>query len=243
MALAVVTATKGRAASGAALTFAIASPAPGNMLVAAFNQFRATAANATITDNQGNTFTSVAQIDTAGDPGSGLFYAKNIASSGTHNVTFTCGTSGIAPSGAVYEVSGADAAAPFTIGESATSTGTSAAPATGSVTNSVADSIYFAFVGNAGASATSTITKNAAWSRHANAVEVDGTQYMTFGMEYLIVASSSARSHTWTTDNVLYTTILAAFLAAAGGGGFDPTTVPPFIHPQHMTFGQKIGQY
>lgn len=34
--------------------------------------------------------------------------------------------------------------------------------------------------------------------------------------------------------------LLALREAAAG---FDPATVPPFTHPHHMTFGQRIGQY
>jgi hypothetical protein len=29
----------------------------------------------------------------------------------------------------------------------------------------------------------------------------------------------------------------------AAAAGFDPTTVPPFTHAQHMTFSQRIGQY
>lgn len=223
MALAVVTATRIRAASGTSVTVAITAPTPGNLLVVGMNQYRATAANSTVTDNQTNTFTKLAEVDTTGDPGAAMFYAKSILSSGTHNVTLTCATSGTAPSGTAYEASGADTTAPFTGGEVASNTGSSAAPTTGSVTNSVADSIFFAFCGNGGTGNPATMTKDAAWTRHANGAEQDGTLYMVFGMEYLIVASSAARTHAWTTQNTAFGTVAAAFGIA---GAAPPATIP-----------------
>lgn len=122
---------------GQTLSFA-STPTPGNLVIVVVTRHGATVT--TPTDNQtGNTYTLIGSIQTTNSNGltdfMGVYYAKNINSTGTFSIT------GTSPSMAIFEYSGCDTTAP--LDKSAQATGTGTTPTTGSVTPSVNGCLLF----------------------------------------------------------------------------------------------------
>lgn len=225
MALAVVTATKLRAASGNSVTGAITAPSAGNLLYASFADWSgsggtSTHANHAVSDNVNGAWTKLQgadEVTTGTDENNASTWYRANTAGGAMNVTLNVGGgTGNSIVGLIYEVSGADTASPSDGNATVAQGGPTSSPATNAYSNAAADAIYFAHITTANGG-TATLTKDAAWSRHANAVETDGTQYTTGATEYLIVASSSSRSHTWTTTSIDSIRFLNVFKAAGGG--------------------------
>lgn len=210
MALAVVTCTKIRATSGNSVAGAIATPATGSLLVTYITSYNGTGASSTASDDINGSHTTVVSNDRSGIQ-SAIAYKANVPASAT-TLTVNGGSGGSGIVGLCYEVSGASTTSPFTSGEVNNATGAATtAPTTGTVTNSVAASIFFAGIDNEDADNPVNLTKDANFTRHASASELDGASYPDAAFDYWIVATSSARGCTWTTDSEAYTVVIAAF--------------------------------
>lgn len=233
MALAVAGAKKIESGSANSVTVNAAYTATtGNLMVVgvtAFSNSNNLTGNAAASDNANGAYTVVGSNTTPTSNGVTILYHKNITG-GSLNLTATGQTNGASVVASFHEVSGADTTAPFTTGEFSATGSTTATtnPQTGSVTNSVADSVFFAALANTSGSGTSTLTVNSTGStptgwalkNTTNSQEVDGLNFETLSMPFLIVASSAATKHGWTTNSAKPAMVIACFgMAASGGGG------------------------
>lgn len=231
MALAVAQACKIRASSGTTVTVTGAwTPAAGSLLHGAIGCNPTVSTTTAMSGSVNGSFTKVGDAGFSGGATGAHFYKAN-STGGLEDLTATGGSGSTGVTGIFHEVTGAHTTAPFTTGENAQATYTlTTNPQTGSVTNSVADSIFFAFVVNeAGAGAlftlNSTGTSPTGWALKdaTNSQEQDGSTYWTINVPFLIVSSSAATVHGWATDNVRGVRGAAAFRAAVGG---TPALVP-----------------
>jgi hypothetical protein len=194
-------------ASAASVTAAITAPTPGNALLVAVVSDNANSASHTCSDNQGNTYTKVANIDNG--MGTSQWYAKNVASSGTHNVSV--GGASAAIVGLVSEFSGVDTSAPLD-GTGATNSGAGVTATTASKTNTNADDVIFAGMGDGGTTET-TGAPSGGWTRAGQ--ETDGATYMKSESAYLLAEASAAQSTSWATGGGLsWGATIACYIAA-----------------------------
>lgn len=170
---------------------------------------------ADFTDNQGNTY----QIAAASLPNSGsatIAYAANIGSpSGTFTVTWNPTTGASYLVFAITEWSGMATTSLLDGTFVDAASGTAPTVATGTTTN--ANDLIIAVGYNDDQSATSTFTKDAAFTEEF--IEQDATQYIVGEASYRIVSSTGNYSSTWTTSNFPWSAAIAAFKAGSGGGG------------------------
>lgn len=118
-----------------------ATPTAGNLVVVGISRWSGTdptiASNA-VTDNQGNTYVPAVNITANGDRGIAIFYAENLAASGTFTVSVALTDANVG----IMEFT--SAATSGSLDQTNSGTGTSAAPSAGSVTTADASEIYVA---------------------------------------------------------------------------------------------------
>lgn len=189
------------------------NPTSGNFLFVAVNQIGASDSNSTCADNIDGTtgWVKIGSVtNTNGIPlGIVLFYKKNIPS-GVTTITFTP-TTGAGYTGVfVHEISGLSASQPYETGEvvfDMDSIGATNAQ-TSSLTNSFADSIFFAIVADSTGANPATFTLNqtgttgGTWALKSstNSQETNGSANWAANVAYLIVSSSASTKHGWTID-------------------------------------------
>lgn len=222
MALAVSQAVKIEASGGTSVTVnnAITFTA-GALAVAGVSIFLGTASNIAASDSVNGAYTGRTAQDN-GNPG-WRFCDKNNISSGLANLTADGGASTSGLVGLWHEVTGQDTGTAFDTQQG--TVGSSTAPDTVNVTNTNADSIYFAGGSFSGSGNPITYTINASGSEGTwleksttNSRELDGNTYPACGVVYQIVSSASGRSHTWTTANAAWACASVVYKAAAAAG-------------------------
>lgn len=193
------------------------APAAGSLLVVMIATYDNSGGDAhgitSVTDNQGNTYTRAVEII---NPGSGqhewstIFYAKNIASSGTFTITLT-GANGSSNyySFGVVEVIGADTTAP--LDQTSTNTGTSTTPTAIGITTTVANE-YVASAISLAANATSITVPTGYTSRFSE--PADSPHQAGAGAEK-IRTTTGTETPVWTVGaSVQWTVAMASFKAA-----------------------------
>lgn len=235
MALACAQAKRATASSGTSVT---ANPgwtaAAGALHVCWFGAFTGTASNHAASGSVNGTYTKPTGNNAAGGNARGSFHYKLNTSSGAETLTANGGASTSGLTGLFHEVTGADTAAAFTAGEiSVVSYTATTNPQTNSVTNSVADAIFFAGLVDDGSANPSTLTVNSTGSSptgwalksSTDSQQTNGNTNEPTSCAFLIVASSAATKHGWTAENVAGVKGIIAF-GIAGGGGGTPTPDP-----------------
>lgn len=140
------------------------------------------------------------------------WYKKNIPS-GLNTLTFDAQGNGTYVTAVVHEVGGLSTSSPFVSGEdlynSYLSGNETANPIVGSVTNSVANSIFFSPMSSYDGLNPIIATPNSTGTVNANFSVFDSTNsqelwphYYTLCVPYAIVSSSLAVTHGWTTSSV-----------------------------------------
>lgn len=211
-ALAVANVWKHIQASGANAT--TVAPTAGSLLFLCVSQASGTSDTAsTVSDNIDGT-TGWVKIDTITETtgigiGLTLYYKKNVPS-GITTVTFTPSSGFGYTNVMIHEVTGASTTAPFTTGEKSmtkvSAGGTS--QATASLTNSVANSIFFACLTSSTGANPATLALNASgttttsWALKSSTLsqETNGSANWAASVAFLIVSSSAAQVHTWTVE-------------------------------------------
>lgn len=235
MALSLANITRIQNSAGGSVSGAIGNMSADNLMVtimSAYGTAGSAAANHQVSDSEqtSSAYSTVISKDglrTSSNCSMSLHYhANTVAGSGSSgNCSGGVNTSAVV--GIFYEFAGASTAAPFTTGEASGSTGASSAPDSGSITNSVADSVILVgmtdqdgsnpalYTINQGATV-GTYTENTSSGRQLN-----GASFPIMGTAYQIVAAGSSQRHIWQstsgTGNI-YATVIAAFGAPAGGG-------------------------
>jgi hypothetical protein len=223
VALAVVRTTKLRASSGTSVSGTVTAPTAGNLLAVVVASWNATAHSVTDDATGGaNSYTQrIQQTDGGGNDRSSIHEAANCRTkAGGLTVTATVTNSSYGGVCFITEISGADAS-PFTAGEVNSGSGNGSPATTGSVTNSVADSIFVASVTNASGNSATNITPSASWVMDStNGREIDGSNYQVSGVATQIVSTSAARSCSWTLPyDENWAACIVAYKAASGGSG------------------------
>lgn len=180
-------------------------------------------------------YTRVGQA-AAGNARASVLYKVN-AAAGLESLTVNGGASCTIITGIFHEATGVAAAA-FTTGEAAVAAYASTTnPQSGSVTNAVANSIFFAGVVDDGGANPSITAINATGSAPAsgwatldatNSQENNGSAWEPVNVVYRVVSSSAATKHGWTTEAAVGITGIIAFGASAAA----PARVPP-RRPHH----------
>lgn len=250
MAIAAVKATKLTSTTGNNCTGAVAATAGNAIIVTASGYMNTTASGAlssvartgdTYTvDIDGNTSASV-DIQRAG-----IASAPNVAGgSVTMTVTVTSAQGVVA---FAQEFSGLPTSAIRDATSPAIKIGSSAAGSTNTLSNVTADAVFVAHIGTEASGAAVTITSTGTgWSdtiAGTQMKEANANSFPACGAAYKIVSTATTESNAWTLagpPNSDWGGVIAVY-KGSGGGAFDPTQMP-FLQPQHMTFGQKIGQY
>ncbi len=240
MALGVVQAKKIESGSAGSVTVNSAwTVTAGNLVIAGVVGWQPSASDAVASDSINGTYT-IRRIDrdsSAFGGSTSLHEARNITG-GTPNLTANGGTSSTFVTAAFHEVSGADQTAPFTGGEAGGSAGIGGItgnPVTPAVTNSNANSIFFAIMANSDGSNPATMTVNStgstptgwALANTTNSQELDGSAFQDMSVPFLVVSSSAGTRHGWTSSGsstVCYSA--ACWKQAAAGTGLPPGLGP-----------------
>lgn len=181
-----------------------ATPTVGNLVVAAVSCYAAANCNvSSITDNQGNTYSSVASNVAyfSTQATTSLYYAMAATASGTFTVTANL-TASEESTLVIAEYSGI-ASAPLDISTSATGSST-LATATVTTTNANDLLILSAGVGGAGAAPTAGTSYTMRQAQGGLASE-------TIGLEDRVVSSAGSQTATMNTPNQEWAAIIAAF--------------------------------
>lgn len=210
------------------------TPTTGNLIVTGISAFDnsgiARSTNHIVSDNLNSTYTRDRTDGGTSAVQTSIHHKGNITG-GLSNLTANGGTQTDVVVGMFHEVSGANTTAPFTSGETTGNTYTATTnPQTATVTNATANSIFFAVMGNFDGSATSTLTVNSTGSsptgwalkNTTNSQEIDGNNSTTASMPFLIVSSSAATKHGWTTGNFAGTYSIACFIQATAAAATLP---------------------
>ena len=194
------------------------NPAAGNLIVVSINGWRSGVFNMSttgVTDNQGNTYTRIIQSTNQGSGTASIFYAYNVASSGTFTITVDPDSTGNYLSWVAYNISGATTADP--LDKSATDNGVGLSATSGS-TGTLSQANEFV---------TASMTKNGA---NANVVEVTVPLWITDAqidsnavhqptmINSKIVGATTALAANWTiAGSEAWTAVIATFKEGAGG--------------------------
>lgn len=224
--MALVQARKIEASSGTSVTVNSAwTVSAGNLLNAWITSYQGAFGNHVASGSVNGTFTAVGGATYAANCCLSTHYKKN-SSSGLENLTANGGTGANGVVGVFHEVSAMDTTAPFTAGEYNIVTYTAATnPQTGSITNSAANSVFFAALTNMAGGNPATLTVNSTGSNPTgwalkdatNSQETNAATYMALSVAYLVVSSGAATKHGWTTDNNVGIKGIVCFKAASGG--------------------------
>lgn len=223
--ISIVQAKQGTAVATSATITLDATATAGNLLVVAVTSYtppNGDFSGHAMADNIGSTtgWTFVAGLNNGtGTPECVSFWYKKNIPAGITTLTCTGGLAAIITIGIAHEVAGCSTTTPFTSGEFSTATGaTTINPQTGTVTNATASSIFFAVLTNNGSGNPATMTINGTGTVGTwNLFSLTESQYLNGNSLYpvsvpnIIVSSSTAEVHGWTTDSQSPTTILAAF--------------------------------
>lgn len=231
-------ASNSRTTGGTSITVAFGSNnAAGNRLVALVQTGTVGSAASTPTDTAGNTWVAVTTATVGGTGQQRLFECRSCLG-GANTVTLAQSASTV-ESGWIMEFSGADTGAPELTPTGTTGSGNTAAGA--ALTAYSAGDILITGIGDDGG-ATSAFSMSAGWTIPTGVSTTDGVNTARSSGAYQVNVSAGSNTPSWTTSGAPGWGVHDAAIKATAAG-FDPTTVPPFTHPQHMTFGQKIGQY
>ena len=214
MAIAVVNTTSGNSNTGATtLPATAASHTTGNLLVVCCVWSGNVNANVP-TDTALNTYVSTGQKANNGTTDhSEIFYAKNITGNASNIVTANFAASATFRRVMVYQISGCDTSAPFTVGEGGTAVALAAAAVTTtSWTTATADEILFGGAGTSGAAA--TITPGTGYTNTLAKIGTDSH------MEFRIVSATGTYTAGYTSgSNQDWWLSGASFKILGGGGG------------------------
>lgn len=225
----VVQAKKIESGSAGSLTVTSALTVTGGNLMVSGSSIWTESTADSVSDSANGTYTRLGQCLSSTSSFTGaLHYKKNITG-GTINLTVTGGTGAAACEAFFHEVSGADTVAPFTAGEFAATSNMTATtnPQTPSVTNSVASSIFFALLQDSNGGGTETMTVNSTgstptgWALESTtqSQETDANTFIPASMAFLVVSSSAATKHGWTTTTSgTHGACLAAFKLSSSSG-------------------------
>lgn len=228
MALVVAQAKKIYGGGANPITFAAAwTPTAASLLVCHVFAYGGDSANHSVSGSVSGAFTAVAAA--RHDYSSlhlSVHYRLNCPG-GLEDLTVTPGDSTTYTVAIFHEVAGAHLTTPFTAGEVANADydGSGTNPQTGSFSNSIADSIFFAGLANENGDNPATLTVNQTGSTpttpnqwalrdSAESQETNGSARTTASVPYIIVTSSAPGRHGWTTAEALATTNLIAFRQA-----------------------------
>src|SRR3989344_3030478 len=175
------------------------TPTPGNLIVVAVSVYRdpSTTLNAPTDNQSGNTYTVTSSTLTGNSSGSqrvSVYYAKNVAASGTYTVTATSPDSGNCEfTIAVHEYAGADKNSPLDQTTSNIEIGETSAVESGSVTTTQNDELYFGAMSYDGV--TTTIATDPDYTnREENDANSNDVSLATQDK----IANSGSHDSTWT---------------------------------------------
>lgn len=205
-------------ASNTVTTGAVTSSASGSTFVIGVS-FDAGTTVSTVGDSKSNSYTLAGTTITNGGQKIALYYSQNGTGGSSHTATVTF--SGTAyPSLFFLEITGA-ATASFDVTGSATGDSTSPfgdGASTGTL--SQANELIVSLIGSTNADTAITYTAGGGFTRAQQTI--DGGNYWTGAIGYLVVSSTASVSGNWTISPAGTPSagvILAAFKEAAGGGG------------------------
>lgn len=155
-----------------------------------------------VTDNQGNTYTRAVQsslMPTANDGSASIFYAYNVASSGTFTITVDPTGTGNYFSWSATEVAGA-ARSSDPKDQTTSSTGSTNTPSTGT-TSATAQNNEIVFINlttnQTGSPAVESVTP--AWNEIFE--QTDPINHFPGEVDYRVISSSGTQSGSWTIGN------------------------------------------
>jgi hypothetical protein len=257
MALNVVQAKKIEALATSITVNGAMTVSSGSLMVVGESSYQGSQANHTASDHVNGTYTKAVGVDNISV--ASLHYKGNVTG-GSLNLTAVSGGSSGATIASFHEVTGADTTAPFTIGESGSTTTTTSGtnPQTAQVTNATANSIFFAVLTDTQGGNPVTFTLNSTgtspsgWALESSteSQEVNNNDWQDLNMPYLIVSSSAATRHGWATTSTDHTaTVIAAFVEATVSsftGTGSITIGAPVIDatgtvPEPFLIGQRLG--
>ena len=172
----------------------------------------------TVSDNKGNTYTSIVHDGSGSFGGVEVFYAYNITGGSGHVVTVTAAGSTFAETTAI-EYSGLTTTDPLDVSQhsgyvTAASTFTSGNTASTAQASELAVGVVHYF------SATVTATGDTGWTIINTVVQPDNSDSQAVGERILSSAGAYAFSGSFSaTPSFSTTTVVVTFKAAAGGGG------------------------
>lgn len=227
-----VAVTKIRSASLASISGSIADMAANNLMACIISTYNGDGVNHTASDSENGSYsTMLGKKGVGGSSQCGLsvHYFQNTVAGAASSGNVVGGSSVQAITAVFYEVSGLSTSAAFTAGEVSGSSGTSTAPDSGQVTNSVANSILLSGMTNFDGSAVVQYTINQSgsvgtWKENTSSGrELAGNTFQDLGTAWQVVSAASSQRHVWQSSNQAWVTIIAAFGAAAGGAAARPT--------------------
>ena len=217
------------ASSTGTITFATA-PAAGNLIVVNIGGWKATGTGITsVTDNQGNSYSIVANPHTDAVSMACIAYAKNIVyTSGTFTITITAsGTYYF--TGMASEFSGSSSTSPLDVYGSGTGAAAITCTATTSGSVSAVDDLVVAVANNA------TGGGDCAWVNPTGYTQIfqngssGGSYSATQACYKILTAGSGAQNAVWTwTGSVTWSCVIATFRLT--GGAVDPPRI--FFKPK-----------
>ena len=182
--------------SSVAITFD-STPTAGNLIVVCAGIDGADPGTTAVADNKGNTYTRDV-IDTQGGARTAIYWAKDIATSATHTVTFTPGGASFAYITA-YEFSGGDTSTqPDTTAGTGGATGTSISSGT-SGTTTIADCVAMSTIGTDQGN-TDTINPEAGYTTPGagKGENENGAGFYANSSAYKVLTGTGTEECTWT---------------------------------------------
>lgn len=214
MAIAFVKATKIETTSGTSANGTVANTA-GNAWITAASCGSATA-TVTMSDSATGTWTQDVKGPQSGGVGLSINSRPNLPGG---NTTVTISKSGAAAKlvALVSEFSGLPTSSMLDSTPPAAATGSSTSATTPSETNTNANAVFFACVGDNNSSATSTLTGNTAgWNYNPSSTdETNGSSFIVTGSAYRIVNATGTQSANWTVTSSSWVALIACYKAVA----------------------------